>query len=232
MSARERRAHSKRSRVAGRFIALPHDVLESQAYQSLSHPARSLLIEVAMQFNGFNNGKLLLTAKLMKARGWRSADVIGRAKKELLEKGFLHETFKGYRPNRASWYAVTWQNLEVFSDYDPGAKASFERGAYRNNLGAGLTPRKGPIALKMAPPGKAEVAKVALPHGPILGSSLSDSATSAGTHLEIPSDGVVSSLYSSPTQPVPEKLKKQSFVAEQVQDKFPTKSIFGRGRSS
>ena len=46
-------------RDPGAFVALPWSVLDSPAYARLSHPARSLLLEVARQFVRDNNGRLL-----------------------------------------------------------------------------------------------------------------------------------------------------------------------------
>ena len=99
-------------RDAGGFVALPWSVLDSDAYAGLSHPARALLLEFARQFVRDNNGRLLATSGRLSKRGWLSEDVIHRAKQELLNAGFIYETVKGGRPNRASWYAVTWQRLD------------------------------------------------------------------------------------------------------------------------
>jgi hypothetical protein len=136
-------------RDPGGFIAMPWSVLDCPAYAGLSHPARSLLWEIARQLGPANNGRLLASAAYLAPRGWKSADVINRAKKELLEAGFLHQTVQGHRPNKASWYAVTWLVLERLPGYDMGAAESFERGLYRKN--APLTPSHGAEARSIAP---------------------------------------------------------------------------------
>lgn len=136
-------------RDPGGFIAMPWSVMDSPAFAALSHPARSLLWEIARQVGPANNGRLLASSAHLAPRGWRSADVINRAKKELLEAGFLHQTVQGHRPNKASWYAVTWLVLERLPGYDAGAVESFERGAYRKN--APLTPSRGVEARSIAP---------------------------------------------------------------------------------
>lgn len=118
-------------RDAGGFIALPWSVVDSPAYQALGHPAKALLTEIARQFVRDNNGRLLCSMAYLGARGWKSNDVITRAKNELLDAGFIYETVKGYRPNKASWYAVTWRVLDRHSGYDAGAVEGFVRGAYR-----------------------------------------------------------------------------------------------------
>jgi hypothetical protein len=129
------------SRDAGGFVAMPWAVLDSVAYQALGHPAKALLMEFARQYVRDNNGRLLASMAYLKGRGWRSNDVISRAKKELIEAGFIHETAKGQRPNKASWYAVTWAALDRIPGYDTGAAETFQRGAYRLNAPLTPTPR-------------------------------------------------------------------------------------------
>lgn len=84
-------------RDGGGFVALPWSVLDCPSYARLSHPARSLLFELARQFVRDNNGRLLASAAYLSKRGWKSADVITRAKRELIDAGFIHETVKGHR---------------------------------------------------------------------------------------------------------------------------------------
>jgi hypothetical protein len=135
-------------RDAGGFVALPWAVLDSAAFQSLSHPARSLLIEVARQYVRDNNGRLLASRAYLAKRGWKSSDVIVRARNELLAAGFLHQTVQGHRPNKASWYAVTWLAIDRLPGYDPGALDCFERSAYKN---AALCPSGGQGDASIAP---------------------------------------------------------------------------------
>lgn len=118
------------SREPGRYIALPASVLTSQAYMGLSHTAKALLIEVALQRTGGDNGRLLLSQRYLATRGWHSGDVILRAKRELLAAKLIYETVQGHRPNKASWYALTWYSLDKLPGYDPGAVEGFRRGMY------------------------------------------------------------------------------------------------------
>ena len=109
----KRKGHDT-SRDQGGFVALPWSVLDCPAYARLSHPARALLLELARQFVRDNNGRLLASAAYLSKRGWKSADVITRAKRDLMQAGFIHETVKGHRPNRASWYAsVSYTHLTL-----------------------------------------------------------------------------------------------------------------------
>ena len=177
-NGRNRANKGNSGRDAGGFVALPWSVLDCPAYARLSHPARALLFELARQFVRDNNGRLLLSAAYLLKRGWRSADVITRAKRELLAAGFIHETVKGHRPNRASWYAVTWQLLDRLAGYDAGAAESFQRGAYRQNLpleNASLRPSHGVESPPIAPSHGVETAPPTPSHG---------------NHLEMPSIAV------------------------------------------
>lgn len=146
-SASRGRADWKRD--SGGFVALPRSVLNCEGFKSLSHPAKALLLELAYQYRGDNNGRLLLTRKVLGPRGWNSVDVIHRAKEELLSKELIFETVKGRRPNRASWYAITWYTLDQHWDFDPGAREGFRKGAYRRN--DGLCPAPGSAPGQVAP---------------------------------------------------------------------------------
>lgn len=123
----------KQKRDPGAFLLLPHVVLHSQAYLSLPAFARALLIDLAMQYKGDNNGDLCAAWKLMKKRGWKSEATLHRAKLQLIAAGFIFETRKGARPNKASLYGVTWLALDdCGGKLDVSAK-SFPRGAYRKH---------------------------------------------------------------------------------------------------
>ena len=120
-------------RVDGGFVAMPLDVLDSDAYLGLSYSAKALLMEIARQYSRANNGRLLASENYLRERGWKSSDTITRAKRELIEAGFIHEMVKGHRPNKASWYAMTWYMLDEDDRFDAGTVESFELGAYRDS---------------------------------------------------------------------------------------------------
>ncbi len=176
-------------RDAGGFVALPWIVMDCPAFQALSHPAKALLLEFARQYVRDNNGRLLASRTYLAKRGWGSADVIQRAKTELIAAGFVHETVKGHRPNKAGWYAVTWRALDRIPGYDAGAAETFERGAYRKN--APLIPSPGTERASIAPsPGTERTRPVPSP-GTIRPTFAHSPVPSPGHHLEKPSIGVV-----------------------------------------
>ena len=176
-------------RDAGGFVALPWSVMDCAAYARLSHPAKALLFELARQFVRDNNGRMLLSGAYLAKRGWKSADVITRAKRELLAAGFIFETVKGHRPNRASWYAVTWRTLDKLPGYDTGAALTFERGAYQNSARSkkSLTPSHGVESPAIAPPHGVERMLSTPPHGAIKATLGHFSTPSHGNHLDMPS---------------------------------------------
>lgn len=188
MSRRDR--YRKHSREPGGFVALPWSVLDSEAYQGLSHPGKALLLEVARQYHSDDNGRMLLSSRYLAPRGWRSPEVITRAKRELLEAGLIFETVKGARPNKASWYAITWQSLDPHPAYDAGAWQAFVRGAYRlvngvknASLNTAAVVAKAPIATA-AIVGKRRATTSDVAIRPILGPS---PTTSAVHPLDMPS---------------------------------------------
>ena len=174
-------------RDSGGFAAVPWSVLDSPAYARLSHPAKALLMEFARQFVRDNNGRLLCSMAHLGPRGWRSNDVITRAARELVAAGFVHQTVQGQRPNKASWYAVTWRTLDRHPGYDLGAAESFERGSYRKN--ALLTPPPGVGKPSIAPSPGVERPLTAPSPGAMEPIFAPTSTPSPGDHLEKPSAG-------------------------------------------
>lgn len=179
-------------RDPGGFIALPWSVVDSEAYSRLSMHARALLLEIARQYVRDNNGRLLCSRAYMATRGWHSVSMLSKAKAELLEGGFIFETVKGQRPNKASWYALTWFVLDRHYNYDEGAAALFERGAYRKcqpQKIKPLVPPRGTGAPKTVPPHGTETPSPVPPHGTMRPLLEDLSVPPDGHHLEGPSAG-------------------------------------------
>ena len=186
-------------RDSGGFVALPWAVLDCPAYARLSHPAKALLFEVARQYVRDNNGRLLLSRAYMATRGWKSSDMLANAKRDLLEGGFIFQTIMGHRPNKASWYAVTWRALDRLPGYDVGTEEGFKRGAYHHDKpisslptappagtanGASLRPPAGTVRAVIGPPAGTETFPIAPPAGPIRAVFTPLPVPPAGHHLE------------------------------------------------
>lgn len=107
---------NKRKKATGRsesgsFLALPHHLLESDNYKKLSPHAIKLLIDMAMQFRGTNNGDLQAVLSLMQKRGWRSSATLFKSLRELEYRGFIEKTRQGGQ-NRCNLYAITWRPID------------------------------------------------------------------------------------------------------------------------
>jgi hypothetical protein len=182
-----RRGAAKRERITGRFIGLPWDVSDCAAYIRLSHPAKAMLIELARQYVGDNNGRFLTSRAYLSARGWNSSDVISRAVRELEGAGFIHQLVQGHRPNKASWWAATWWHLDPHPSYDSAAAKLFKRGAYRDAEITALRPPGGVERSAIAPSRGLEGLSPVPSGGAVMGEIEVRSAPSGGHHLEKPS---------------------------------------------
>jgi len=117
--------------ISGQYSAIPHQVLDSIAFKGLGHPAKALLFELMRQHTGKNNGHLQLSfAWLANKRGWKSREVIQRAKHELIERGLVILTRQGGLNAGASQYAVTWISISNFVGLDIQQR-SYHPGAWR-----------------------------------------------------------------------------------------------------
>lgn len=100
----------------GRFVRLPHQILQSEAYRSLDVTARALLTEIVMLDNGKNNGSLWLSVADGKDRlGIADARPVMRAFNDLTDRGLTsmtkeaHFTVKASETSRARCWRITWQ---------------------------------------------------------------------------------------------------------------------------
>lgn len=198
------------------FVLLPRVVIESPGYRQAGHTARSLLIDVALQYTGFNNGKLVACAKYVAPIGWNSNATVLRAVRELLTCGLLIETRKGARPNKAAWFALSWLDLDQGQGLDIDPKF-YQRGEYMRpdapasisgnsrtakatearklaalkkrceKENASVTPSNGARRTSVAPSNGVRASILAPSGGSIRGTLGASSAPLDGAYLEIPS---------------------------------------------
>lgn len=127
-------ARQKRDGIHGPIMLIPHVVLNSLAYKTLSGSAKGLLNDLAMQYNTYNNGGLLASWRYMsEQRGWTSNGALAKAKKELIEHCLIVQTVQGLRPNKASWYGLTWYALDQLDGLEISPQV-WPRGAYAHWL--------------------------------------------------------------------------------------------------
>lgn len=129
--AKSRYKNATEKRDGGGHVAIPVSVLNGAAYLGLGAHARMLLLDLAAQYRGNNNGDLCLAWKLMKPRGWKSEATLNKAKKALLEAGLIVEARKGARPNKCALIALTWYALDDCDGKLDITAQSFPRGAYK-----------------------------------------------------------------------------------------------------
>jgi hypothetical protein len=72
-----------------RFVRLPESLLSSPAWQSLRPVPRSLYVEVAARYNGWNNGKIVYSVRDGKIALHVGQATVYRAFNVLQERGFL-----------------------------------------------------------------------------------------------------------------------------------------------
>ena len=89
------------------FVMFPWDVLNHETFRTLSPRATKLVVDIAAQYRGGNNGDLCAPLSLMKKRGWNSSDQLNKAKKELVEKDVIRVARQGGL-NKCNLYALTW----------------------------------------------------------------------------------------------------------------------------
>ena len=122
----------------GQILAIPRVVKRSEAYRSCSTLARALLIELADQHNGSNNGRLHLSYVYLRQQGFNSKDQIAKGRDELISRNLIVLTRQGGLPVRiagkstfsgASWFALTWHRISNFIGLDI-VPSQYEQGAW------------------------------------------------------------------------------------------------------
>lgn len=105
-------AYKKLKKNKGRFAGLPHSVLMTKTYTGLSPLSKSLLLELAAQYDGRNNGYLSLTRNDLRARGFNSPGSNQKAIEALVDAGLITKTIQGgisAGKKHCSLYGIHWQ---------------------------------------------------------------------------------------------------------------------------
>ena len=106
-----RKAKGK-SITRGGFLHLFRSLLDCDDFIALKGNTIKLLIDIASQYNGYNNGDLCATLSVMKKRGWNSNQQLSKALKELQERNLIIQTKQGGLNMGPNLYAVTWQPID------------------------------------------------------------------------------------------------------------------------
>ena len=105
-----KRHNPKGRSTTERFVSLPHYMLQSSAWLSLSPVARCVFIELAARYKGGNNGYLALSVRDAGERIGCSKDSAARAVADLTAKGFIEVCSRGHfdrKSPHASEYRLT-----------------------------------------------------------------------------------------------------------------------------
>lgn len=107
--ARGRRAYA----TGERFAAIPLEVLESPAFAALTGTGVRVLLALAAQYRGANNGRLTLPLTAAQSLGIRSKDSLHRGLSELRDVGLIEVTEQGgLPPHGCSRYALTFRAID------------------------------------------------------------------------------------------------------------------------
>ena len=106
-----KRTQANKGKEFRSFVGIPHECANHSNFIRLSPYAVKLLIDIAIQYRGNNNGDLTIAYSLMKDRGWRSEATLHKYKRELLHYGWIMLTRQGGK-HKASLYAITWKSVD------------------------------------------------------------------------------------------------------------------------
>jgi hypothetical protein len=121
MNTAKKRRQVKGRNENGRFLSMPHCVMNSEDYIKLTTKSKVLLFDLAFQYNGKNNGNLTAAFAILKKRGWVREATIFNAIKELMKANMIIRTREGKFQNphsRCALYALTWKSIDACNGKD------------------------------------------------------------------------------------------------------------------
>lgn len=111
----------KRSKKTGKggpaqsFAGIPRHVMRSKSFRSLGSSAIRILIWLAYEYRGKNNGDLAATHSLAKEWGIQAKDTLTNGLRELIDNEIIIKTRDGRFMNPGSecaLYALTWASID------------------------------------------------------------------------------------------------------------------------
>lgn len=109
------REKSKGRKSTGRFAGIPHAVMNHPDYIALSAYAVRLLLEMARQFNGHNNGDLSAAFSVLKKRGFKSKTTLAKLLRELEGNDLIRcsRPWRFLNPgSQCALFALTWLAMD------------------------------------------------------------------------------------------------------------------------
>ncbi|MET4161960.1 hypothetical protein ABIE61_001809 [Marinobacterium sp. MBR-111] len=118
---------AERRKKKSTFLGIPRHVAQSEQFTKLLGNELRLLMELLLQYRGFNNGNLTTAESVLSKRGW-AAGSIYNASTGLQRKGWIVVTRQGYKVRgMATLVAITWNGIDDPPKgvrYDEGVKPS------------------------------------------------------------------------------------------------------------
>lgn len=113
MSRRRGSAVTRPGGPGERFARIPASVMRSEAVKTLNHAHFRVMVILAGQYYGTNNGALACTPRYVEQFGLRGRDTVYRALRALVERGLVVPTRQGIKQkNVFSLYALGWANID------------------------------------------------------------------------------------------------------------------------
>jgi len=127
-------AKGRKGRRGNRFALIPGEVIHSANWAQASKPCRALLADIAVQYNGHNNGDMTAAIKVMKPLGWGAPETLVSKVREAEYYGFLVKTKQGGLGIGPNLYALGWHRIDACRDPKTG------RSKFDDETMVGVTP--------------------------------------------------------------------------------------------
>ena len=134
-----------------RFLKLNYPIINSTNFDMLTGSALKLLIYIASQYNGNNNGDLSAAYSGLSQRGWKSSTTLADAIDCLVHYGFIVKTRQGGK-NKCNLFAVTWYEINPCHgklDVSCTTKASHK---WKDEVEKWIPKRRAKMSLKISLP--------------------------------------------------------------------------------
>lgn len=106
---------AKGRRERGSFAQIPANVLQSPEFHGITGEAVRLLLALAAQYNGHNNGNLCAALSVARQYGFKSGDTLARAIAGLIEAGLIIRTREGMfngAGSKCALFAIAWKAID------------------------------------------------------------------------------------------------------------------------
>lgn len=95
----------------GSAFVIPYTLLRHENFRRLSAHGVKLILDLARQYTGFNNGYLCPSWSLMKGHGWHGSQKLNEALRECEHYRLLVRTQQGWL-NKPNLVALTWRRID------------------------------------------------------------------------------------------------------------------------